>query len=459
MKDIEKGQNLEITVNELVEEYSQLLTENTVNSFRKQGKLAGNTKKFVITQLENKFESVEYISGAGRRKAKFTLNNYNGSKEVYKRENKGGRPSLDWSNEELVIHELINQEVAFGKYFKDNDDENYKYNGFTITKIFDNMLNFSDSKIKELIEYEVKENINLALSKQNDKLGLRNAINYLMRNQRGRYTQLIKDVISTSCFKVLYFDSKNGQITVEQYMEYLEFKQIITKEIYDKNNENKKIREKNYQAGLSLKDSPKALTNLELNKKVEDKVNEKFDFKYAYESFIVFEEIEIDGMGNINKVRENFFNRVMKNIESSQDRVERTDKVDLNENIFYRLTKSGQYVNVMESIFSQLLGIEIESKKVDVVDNSVKEDDEALQEHLFNVQQYESVQEEHDYFYNQDDYVDVERILYEMENTLSDEEYEERYNQMVNDIYWGVENRRINIKKYSKKWKMDWRRN
>ena len=40
--------------------------------------------------------------------------------------------------------------------------------------------------------------------------------------------------------------------------------------------------------------------------------------------------------------------------------------------------------------------------------------------------------EQEDYFYNQDDYVD--RILYEMENPLSDEECEERYNQMVNDI-------------------------
>ncbi len=59
--------------------------------------------------------------------------------------------------------------------------------------------------------------------------------------------------------------------------------------------------------------------------------------------------------------------------------------------------------------------------------------------------------EQEDYFYNQDDYVD--RILYEMENPLSDEECEERYNQMVNDICWGVENRRINIKKILKKMK------
>ncbi|MEI3635020.1 hypothetical protein [Lactococcus lactis] len=67
-----------------------------------------------------------------------------------------------------------------------------------------------------------------------------------------------------------------------------------------------------------------------------------------------------------------------------------------------------------------------------MLDNSVVEDDdEVYQEHLFNVQQYESVQEE-DYFYNQEYYDDVDRILYEMENPISDEECEELCKEFFN---------------------------
>lgn len=112
MKDIEKGQNLEITVNELVEEYGHLLTKNTVNSFRKQGKLAGDTKDSVFTQLKNQFESVEVISKKGRYGGTiFELKGFKGLVEYNPYKN-NSRPSLDWTNELLFIRELINQEVA-----------------------------------------------------------------------------------------------------------------------------------------------------------------------------------------------------------------------------------------------------------------------------------------------------------------------------------------------------------
>lgn len=47
----------------------------------------------------------------------FELKGFKGLVE-YERENKGGRPSLDWTNELLVIRELINQEVALGQLLK-----------------------------------------------------------------------------------------------------------------------------------------------------------------------------------------------------------------------------------------------------------------------------------------------------------------------------------------------------
>lgn len=85
MKDIEKGQIIEIPVNELVEEYDWLLTESIVKSFKKQGRFAGNTKKSIIKSLEQNFEGVEYIAGKKNQKAKFILTNYNGNKNGYKR--------------------------------------------------------------------------------------------------------------------------------------------------------------------------------------------------------------------------------------------------------------------------------------------------------------------------------------------------------------------------------------
>ncbi|EQC89116.1 hypothetical protein LLT7_06305 [Lactococcus cremoris subsp. cremoris TIFN7] len=45
MKDIEKGQNLEITVNELIEQYSWLIAESSVQSIKKHGKM-GSVAKF-----------------------------------------------------------------------------------------------------------------------------------------------------------------------------------------------------------------------------------------------------------------------------------------------------------------------------------------------------------------------------------------------------------------------------
>ena len=139
MEEIKKGKILEITVNELVEKYDWLLTESSVQSIKKYGKMQTKTKKSVIKALEEKFESVEYIAGKKNQKAKFILTNYNCNTEVYNPyKNNGGQP-LDWTNEINCIQELINQEVAR------NQDELRK--GFTISRILALMLGFgSDSE-------------------------------------------------------------------------------------------------------------------------------------------------------------------------------------------------------------------------------------------------------------------------------------------------------------------------
>lgn len=417
MKDIEKGKNLEVTVNELVEEYSWLITESIVKSFKKQGRFAGNTKKSIKKSLEQNFEGVEYIAGKKNQKAKFILTNYNGNTEVYNPYKNNSRPSLDWTNELLVIRELINQEVALGSSEK-------LYRGFTVNQLFEKMIYCNKYKIEAIVKDEVSKHriFTLGGNQKEDEYGLRDTVNNLVRNQKKIYTSLIEKEIKKTSHKIDYLDSNGNKLDVETYEEYESFKNKLTKELKA---ENEKIRDKRNQAyreGLNIKDLPKAKTVVEINGEVENAVREKFQFKYAYKLFNVFHKIQIDGKGDITKQRKNFYNRIMKNANSSQSKYEKTEEINYSETVFYRLVHSHQYFSIMKSIFTKL--IDIESKMID----TLEEDPEELQRHLDNVELYmaEQQQEQEEEFYNQDIYIDVERILYEMENPLTDEECEER---------------------------------
>ena len=375
MKDIEKGQNLEITVNELVEEYSWLIAESSVQSIKKHGKMQTKTKTSVKAQLKEKFDSVEYVAGAGRRKAKFTLNNYNGNKEVYERENKGGRPSLDWTNELLVIRELINQEVA------QNQEQLYK--GFTTNQLLNKLLDFNKYKIEDIAKDEVENNriFTLAGKQKDDEFGLRDTINNIVRNQRHIYVAKIEKELSKTNHRISYLDSNREEIDAEKYEEYMIFKKEVETKIKAENNRLKELKNEYFKAWLNTKDFD-IKNEVQLLKEVDNAVQEKFGFKYAYRLFTVFNEIKVEGKGDINLVRENYFNRIMKNASSSQKNHQQTEEINYSEKPFYRLVHAGLYVEVMEAIFSTLVNFESknESNIVDVLDNSVAEDDEAYQE-------------------------------------------------------------------------------
>lgn len=419
---LEIGKNLEITFNELIEKYDWLLTESSVQSIKKYGKIQTKTKKSVIAQLENQFKSVKVISKKGRYGGTiFELNGFKGLVE-YERENKGGRPSLDWTNELLVIRELINQEVAC------NGEQFYK--GFTVSQLLNKMLGFNKYKIEAITELEVQIHRIFTSSgnKEDDYYGLKETVNNIVGNHRHIYVAMIEEELSKTNHRISYLDSKRNKIDAEKYEEYMIFKKEVETKIKAENNRLKELKNKYFKAGQNTKDFD-IKNEVQLFKEIEMAVKEKFGFKYAYRQFTVFNEIEVEGKGDIDKVRENYFNRIMKNANSSQSKYKQTEEIKYFEKPFYRLVHAGLYVEVMESVFSKLVNFEskTESNTVDVLDNSVAEDDEAEQEFLFNVEQYEAEQEEHDYFYNQDDYVDVERILYEMENPLSLEEWEELF--------------------------------
>ena len=427
---LEISESIEVDTKKLIEEYGQLLTESSKQSIIKNNyKFKGLTtvKDSVIAQLENQFESVKVISKKGRYGGtSFKLKGFKGVVEYNPYKNNGGQ-SLDWTNEILVIRELINQEVALGQ------NENF-YKGFTVNQLFEKMVGFNKYKIKAIAKEEVSKHriFTLAGKQKEDEFGLRDTVNNLVRNQRHIYMAKIEEELSKTNHRISYLDSNRNKIDAEKYEEYMIFKKEVETKIKAENNRLKELKNKNFKLGLSTKDFD-IKNEVQLVKEVDNAVQEKFGFKYAYRLFNVFDEIQVGGEGDIDKVRENFFNRIMKNASSSQKNHQQTEEINYSEKPFYRLVHAGLYVEVMKSIFSKLVNFEskTESNTVDVLDNSVAEDDdEAYQEFLFNVAQYEAEQEEHDYFYNQDYYVDVERILHEMKNPLSDEECEERYKEL-----------------------------
>ena len=183
----------------------------------------------------------------------FELKGFKGLVE-YERENKGGRPSLDWTNELLVIRELINQEVALGQLFKDSDVENYKFRGFTPTKILNNLLGFDKWEVIEAVNEELKENSIFSMSgNKNDYQGLMETVMNLMGNQRHIYVAKIEEELSKTNHRISYLDSNRNKIDAEKYEEYMIFKKEVETKIKA---ENKKIRDKRskaYREGLNIK--------------------------------------------------------------------------------------------------------------------------------------------------------------------------------------------------------------
>ncbi|KST93234.1 hypothetical protein LKF67_0978 [Lactococcus lactis subsp. lactis] len=421
---LEISESIEVDTKKLIDEYGQLLTESSKQSIIKNNyNFKGDTKKSVIHQLQSQFSSVKVISKKGRYGGtSFELNGFLGLVK-YERENKGGRPSLDWSNEINCIQELINQEVYLSQ------DENF-YKGFTVNQLFENLLDFDKYKIKAIAKDEVSNHriFTLAGKQKDDYYGLKETVNNLIRNQKKIYTSLIEKEIKKTNHNISYLDSNKNEIDEETYQEYFNFKKQLTKELKAEYNKEKELKNKYFKAGMSTKDFD-IKNEVQLLKEIENEMEERFGFSYAYRLFLVLGSVSVDGYGDINLVRKNFFNRVMKNANSSQSKHEKKQEINYSETVFYRLVHSGQYVRVMKSFFTKL--IDIESKLID----EVEEDPEAKQRHLDNVELYMAEQrlEQEEEFYNQDIYIDIERILYEQQaqEYMTDEEWEEKYLELL----------------------------
>ncbi|ARE13833.1 hypothetical protein ACQUED_01505 [Lactococcus lactis] len=272
---LEISECIEVDTKKLIEEYGQLLTESSKKSIIKNNyKFKGDTKDSVIAQLENQFESVKVISKKGRYGGTtFELKGFKGLVE-YERENKGGRPSLDWTNELLVIRELINKEVS-------NNDEQF-YKGFTVSQLLNKMLGFDKYKIEAIVEDEVQNHdiFTSAGKQKEDEFGLRDTVNNLVRNQRHIYMAKIEEELSKTNHRISYLDSNRNKIDAEKYEEYMIFKKEVETKIKAENNRLKELKNKYFKLGLSTKDFD-IKNEVQLVKEVDNAAQEKFGFKYG----------------------------------------------------------------------------------------------------------------------------------------------------------------------------------
>lgn len=217
-------------------------------------------------------------------------------------------------------------------------------------------------QIEEIVTEEISKNPNIILSGKNDKQQVLASIDTLLKNQRRTYNSLIRQVINQYEFRVDYYNSNKELITKEKFESYLDFRNKIRSEKHTKNKEIKERRNEffnNIKRGDISAELPKIMSNTKINDIVDKEIFTEFGFKYAYELFTVNQPIKVKDKGTVYEVRKRFFDRLIKNAQSSENQVEKTDSINMNEIAYYRLVKSGKYVEFVSSIFSKLLNIEV----------------------------------------------------------------------------------------------------
>lgn len=346
--ELKKGEGISVSLKELVEEYGELLTESSKKSvIRNNYRLKDKTKHSVEAQLREQFESVRVISTRGRYGGtSFVLQGFNGLND-YNAHKNNSRPSIDWENERNVISKLINEKAGQGF-------------SFTITSVLNNL--FFLNQVEEIVTNEISKNPNIILLGKNDKQQVLATIDTLLKNQRRTYNSLIRQVINQYEFRVDYYNSNKELITKEKFESYLDFRNKIRSENHNKNKEIKERRNEffnNIKRGDISAELPKIMSNTKINDIVDEEIFTEFGFKYAYELFTVNQPIKVKDKGTVYEVRKRFFDRLIKNAQSSENQVEKTDSINMNEIAYYRLVKSGKYVEFVSSIFSKLLNIEV----------------------------------------------------------------------------------------------------
>ncbi|MDG4956776.1 hypothetical protein [Lactococcus lactis] len=341
MKDIEKRQNLEITVNELVEEYDFLLVESSIQSIKKQGKIQTKTKKSVITQLKEKFDSVEYVAGARRREAKFILINYNGNTEVYNAyKNNGGSIAYDWTE----VDNMIKNQIS--KYSNDKGYHSISYIVHDSLKI-EHISDAVSSFYEKLTGFKTLENGDPEYNIEKLQKIFEWFERYQLNNIKKRVRYLLKNesIDFKEKYMALQTEGASVNISSEEYKEIQKYKAEETELLQD------------------LKGNSK----MDISRVVSENINHKFGYINVYPtfSFIDTEKLSNDDF-DLQKIK-------LELLEKWNKQGDRKEKKELQkepslfnslfrqESFYKELIKKKEYAKLMNAFVKlHIIGEEIE---------------------------------------------------------------------------------------------------
>lgn len=338
MEDIEKGQNLEITVNELIEQYSWLIAESSVQSIKKHGKMQTNTKTSVKAQLKEKFDSVEYVAGAGKRKAQFILGNYLGDKGTYNPyKNNGGSIAYDWTQ----VDNMIKNQIA--KYSNDkayhsisyivHDSLKIEYISDAVSSLYGNFTGFKTlengnaeyniKKLQETLEWFERYQLN----------NIKNRVKYILENE---------DIDFKEKYMALKSNGKSMRISQKKYRESEEYKTYITE----------------------LSKDIKGNSKMNIPHVVSKNISQKFGYINIYPifSFIDTEKFSNEDFDlkeiKLELLRRWYKQGIKKEKKESQKELKKEDQFYNVESFFNDLFKNEEYSRLMSKFVKLHLGLE-----------------------------------------------------------------------------------------------------
>lgn len=341
MKKLGEGQDLIVSVRELIEDYSFLVSKSHIKSFNKQGKLAGDTKKSIIKELKWRFEKVEYLPGAGRREATFNCSNFNGNTEKYNPySGNGGSIKEDWSNEKCMFANTISS--------YDSDSWVSK------SMIFRQSFGVSDID-KDYVSNFIKEHdfqaIKLSSNRLRDVSSIVKGLNNEFINQKRNLYKQIEAVI----------DGTNHDTRFMAYVSDNREFRIIDEDAYDNF---KKIKAQIIEEARAEK----------LNHKlIKERIIKETGFEYVFEQYCFYDvKSNRNHDFDIKKIKEKLFDKMGKQIQKHMKKYKegigivkgyRPSKEDDIWN--WRLKKFDEYDKLIISFWSDYLSIDVSKEKLE----------------------------------------------------------------------------------------------
>lgn len=370
---------MKITLTELIENHSNLITDSSRNSIIKNNmKMQSKVKASIIKQLETQFESVEYVAGTRWIEASFILTGYKNEALDYNAYKNNGAESIDWLEETNMIRDKISK-LSSTVISADGEEVYYKVtkrrlvsDAFGMASIQKATKHTYFSEYENFASIEIADSANNTFNKNlSDFVRLEADVDYLLDFRMRQLLNCFQNAIKDANYDIYYnakVDKDFIEITQETFEEYKEFhKQLMT--------QHKDVKKK------------KKLVEL-----ITTAVQEKFGFEFAFENYHFFEN---EHLSNDNYDKKDCVTRLVKRLTDSAKRKE--DKfvaetcANIHDTVFMRLKKNGEYAEFLGICFKNIVGLNgelIKCKREISFDARNKNDYKQLLDKLNGVEMY-----------------------------------------------------------------------